>query len=768
MTDGQLLELFLRRQDEGAEEAFAVLVERHGPMVLRACHGVLRDPDDAQDVFQATFLVLVRKADSVRKRDSVGSWLFGVALRLARRTRADAARRRAREREGVERATTRHGACEPGVGAEAAEDCRALLEEIDRLPARYREPMLLCYLEGHTTEEAARRLGCPRGTVLSRLARARARLRERLGDRVIAPAALFRAGPDVPRPALSRSLVEATVAAASAHVRGRPGAILAIGMWLARLSSASRMAGVALALLVAVTIRPALLPIVDRHAGPAWGGQAPLPAALSTTRPGPKADDRTGQLAAAPAPSHAGGLDPAFGDRGFVVFPVAEAEAGIAHAVATQPDGKILLAAVTGRQAPSPVRLVVARFLADGAADLAFGGAGFIEAGFRPDPNVEDEPTRSRILVQPDGKILLASAALVPGEATRDIGLQRLHPDGTPDRGFGDGGVAPIDVGLPGRGGGRLELTEILTGLGLQPDGKIVAGGVVYGPAERGDAFFLLRLRPDGTLDEAFGDGGRITAAFPLLDPAAPDPPSIARALDLAIGPGGRIALAGDCIADHPGRGPDRDLALVVYGPSGQPDPSFGDGGRLVFDLGTQWGGSRGPGESEDEADALAFAPDGDLLVTGRVALGPEPRRPRCFLARFDPSGRLDPTFGDRGVALEPVMEGGGRTLVLRGDGGIIVGGSVGRSPEAGLLASVNRPPRAGPFAGTDFYVARFRPDGALDRGFGTEGRVRVDLGRFDFVEGLALRPDGTLVAAGGSHTPEGRSGPVLMSLLGR
>src|SRR4051794_22551065 len=100
LTDGQLLERFLAGRDGTASVAFTALVQRHGPMVLRVCQQTLGDPHDAQDAFQATFLVLVRKAGSVQKRDSVASWLYGIARRVAQRARADASRRRAHERRG--------------------------------------------------------------------------------------------------------------------------------------------------------------------------------------------------------------------------------------------------------------------------------------------------------------------------------------------------------------------------------------------------------------------------------------------------------------------------------------------------------------------------------------------------------------------------------------------------------------------------------------------------------------------------------------------
>jgi RNA polymerase sigma factor (sigma-70 family) len=178
LSDRQLLERFLTAEPAPAEAAFSVLVERHGPMVLRVCRHVLDDPHDAQDAFQATFLVFLRRARSIRNRDSLASWLFGVAMRVSRRARYTAIVRRFHERSAGEiaarraTATSKHSVCLP-----------ALHEEIARLPQRYREPIVLCQLEGLSTTAAARRLGCAQGTILSRLARARERLRRRLMER---------------------------------------------------------------------------------------------------------------------------------------------------------------------------------------------------------------------------------------------------------------------------------------------------------------------------------------------------------------------------------------------------------------------------------------------------------------------------------------------------------------------------------------------------------------------------------------------------------
>jgi RNA polymerase sigma factor (sigma-70 family) len=215
LTDGELLERFLARRDEAA---FTALVRRHGPAVLGVCRRILHHSQDAEDAFQATFLVLVRSAASIRKRRSVGSWLYGVARRVAVRVRGD----RARRRQAEQHAPARAAADVPGEVA--AREFRSVLEEeVRRLPERCRLPFVLCYLEGKTNAEAAQQLGCPKGTVLSRLAHARELLRARLGRRGLGlPAGLagLAAADGANAAMLPAPLVAATARAASVLAAG--------------------------------------------------------------------------------------------------------------------------------------------------------------------------------------------------------------------------------------------------------------------------------------------------------------------------------------------------------------------------------------------------------------------------------------------------------------------------------------------------------------------------------------------------------------------
>jgi RNA polymerase sigma factor (sigma-70 family) len=172
LTDRQLLGCFIDHRDEAA---VATLVRRHGPMVWGVCRRVLGDHHDAEDAFQATFVVLVRRAASIRPREMVGNWLYGVAHQTALKARALRARRRTRERQVAE--LPEPSAVPPDLRQDLQTD---LDQELTRLPDKYRVAIVLCDLEGKTRREAARQLGLPEGTLAGRLTRGRALLARRL------------------------------------------------------------------------------------------------------------------------------------------------------------------------------------------------------------------------------------------------------------------------------------------------------------------------------------------------------------------------------------------------------------------------------------------------------------------------------------------------------------------------------------------------------------------------------------------------------------
>ena len=281
LPDGELVQRFGARGDP---RAFESLLRRHGPMVWGVCRRLLACEQDAEDVFQATFLVLTRKAATLRRRESVAAWLHGVAHRLAARARADAHKRKARERGARARPA-------PDALAEiTGRELRAVLdEELARLPERLRAPVLLCFLQGATRDEAARRLGLPLGTLKSRLERGRQLLRARLARRGLA---------------LSAALLAAQLAGGAAL----PAAVLTSVAKAARLSRAAEVPGLcagpqgaglrAVFAGKAKVVLTALVIVAVTIAGVGLGAQqgrlAPPPAPKpEDPRPGLKNDART-------------------------------------------------------------------------------------------------------------------------------------------------------------------------------------------------------------------------------------------------------------------------------------------------------------------------------------------------------------------------------------------------------------------------------------------------------------------------------------------
>jgi RNA polymerase sigma factor (sigma-70 family) len=307
-SDAQLLEAFLAGRDD---IAFKVLVDRYGPMVLGVCRRVLRHMQDSEDAFQATFMVLVRRAGSLKKRESVGNWLYGVAYRTALQARNKKLRRR--RKEGEVRVQV------PGesvVDAASRPEIQALLDqELSRLPEKYREPIVLCDLLGKTKRQAAKELACPEGTVASRLGRGRALLRKRLSrsgaDLGLGTVVL---GQNIAQP-VPTALASATVKAATLIAAGQLPAALTPGV--ARLTEGVVKAMLLKKLLtvgsfVAVLLTAATTSLVAYSSWPglSQGGADAMPEArkeelVALAEPAQKADAKLVDLYGDPLPAGA-------------------------------------------------------------------------------------------------------------------------------------------------------------------------------------------------------------------------------------------------------------------------------------------------------------------------------------------------------------------------------------------------------------------------------------------------------------------------------
>jgi RNA polymerase sigma factor (sigma-70 family) len=284
LTDAELLERFVR---SGEESAFAALVWRHGPMVLGVCRRLLGNVHDAEDAFQATFLVFVRKSAGLRKPELLANWLYGVACRTARQARTAATRRRARERV----------AARPEAREEPRNELGPVLDQaLSLLPDRYRAAVVLCDLEGKSYREAARSLGCPEGTLAARVSRGRALLARRL----------TRQGVAFSSPVLAAALTAETLAAVPAYLTAStiqaaagqatsaastPAVALAAKVVRAMFLTKMKMAGAALVLTLAVGTGIGLLVYRAPAEGPLERPkQAPPVAKIA---PGPPPVDRS-------------------------------------------------------------------------------------------------------------------------------------------------------------------------------------------------------------------------------------------------------------------------------------------------------------------------------------------------------------------------------------------------------------------------------------------------------------------------------------------
>jgi uncharacterized delta-60 repeat protein len=396
-----------------------------------------------------------------------------------------------------------------------------------------------------------------------------------------------------------------------------------------------------------------------------------------------------------------GDLDPTFGTGGMLMTDI-HRSTDLANAVAIQADGKLVVVGQTYQNNDySTEDFVVARYNTDGTLDNTFGSRGRVRTDF---PGLAAVP--SSVVIQPDGKIVVAGGAFPLFTFLGNFELVRYNPNGSLDSSFGNGGI--VTTTFP-QGSYAFDVA-------LQPDGKIIAAGTVFvafDPGEQSDTdFALARYNPDGTPDATFGNGGQVSTDFVGFEDDA---------FSVLIQADGKIVAVGS--ANDPAT--FYDFAAARYLSNGTIDTTFGVGGRVRTDFGDQ---------NFDRARSAALQPDGRIVAAG-FAISQNGGVQNFAVARYTSNGILDTTFSRDGktqIDFGNCCQSATKVL-LQSDGKIItVGGSNGESSD------------------DDFLLARLSPRGALDNTFGIGGKVRTSFGDLNGgANGAALQSDGKIVAVG-------------------
>lgn len=805
VSDRQLLERFVSRRDEAA---FAALVKRHGGAVWGVCRRVLRQAQDADDAFQAVFLVLARKAGSIRKREAVGSWLYGVAYRISARARLAAARRRRREKQ-LPAAAPQPQPC----GEASFRELQLLLdEEVQRLAARYRVPFVLCCLEGMSRAEAARELGWKEGTLSGRLARARSLLQRRLARRGLTLTAVLTAAALAPTtgaaaapPALVHAAVQAALApAGSQAVALSPPAALAQnllhGMAVAAKTKAAGSLLLGLAVLAAGVRLASNLP-----------GGGPAPAADRDVRQ--KAANVAGEVATFLTPPFrlvppARVAGPPAGAAPETAPPAGSRVRALAYA----PDGKVVAVATADRAAqirdaqtgaalrvlpPQPMAITCLAFspdgktLAGGSFDKTVklwdpatgkerrtlaGHAGAVHAlAFTPDGKKLASAGAGRTVKVWDvgsGKVLAAFEG--PAIAVRALAVA---PGGRSLAGGGDDGTIVVwDLA-----GAAAPVTfrgheAVVRALAYSPDGLTLASAgddrtvklwePSGGPARRtltghGDQVWVLAYSPDG---RTLVSGGR-DMTVRVWDPAGGEARQVltrhrGAVTGLAFHPRGKHLLSasyGDALVLRwEVAPPSVPLTLTgdpagnrfaVFSPAGDRLASGGEGGTV-----TLWRRSLAPAQASFlnlrwSFWDVAFSPDGRT-----VALASD----TTVQVRGAVFGQL---LGTLPVG-QPV-----RSVAFSPDGKYLAAGTgswddLNRPSYTRLFDAATRQELATLDGHTGMtYCVRFAPDGKVLATTGNDNTIRLwdvpsgklkDILRGHAVPagGMAFLPDGTLATA--------------------
>jgi uncharacterized delta-60 repeat protein len=401
-----------------------------------------------------------------------------------------------------------------------------------------------------------------------------------------------------------------------------------------------------------------------------------------------------------------GKLDRSFGSGGQVQIDFNQST-DIAYAIAIQSDGKLVSGGTTYvNNDYTHEDFAVSRQNPDGTLDTTFGVGGLVTTDF---PN--RAAVISSVVVQPDGKILVAGGAFPQFTALGKFTLVRYNPDGSLDGSFGSGGI--VSSTFPGVG-------SYAFALALQPDGKILAAGTAFlefftGGNSKTD-FAIARYNPDGTPDGTFGIHGQLTTDFDGFSDEI---------FAILVQPDGKLVAVGSAVSS----GQFYDFAAVRYLSNGTIDSSFGVGGKVRTDFGNN---------GFDQARAAALQPDGKILAAGFTIYNSGLSQPFA-LARYNGDGSIDSSFDGDGL-LQIDFGSFSQTayeVLLQPDGKILTAGYPNTES-----------------SDSDFLLARCNPDGSLDPTFGHAGKVRTSFGDLNGgAYGAVLQPDGKIVAAGFNAT---------------
>ena len=401
------------------------------------------------------------------------------------------------------------------------------------------------------------------------------------------------------------------------------------------------------------------------------------------------------------AEAAAGDLDPTFGSAGMVTTDI-NRSTDIANAVAVQADGKLVVVGQTYKQNDfSDEDFVVTRYNPDGTLDTTFGRGGKVRTDF---PGLAAVP--SSVVIQPNGKIVVAGGAFPLFTFLGNFEVVRYNPNGSLDTSFGNGGI--VTTNFPEG--------SYASSVALQADGKVIAAGTVFVDFVIGEPsntdFALARYNSDGTPDTSFGNGGQVSTDFFGMEDDA---------FSVLIQPDGKIVAVGS--ANNPAT--YYDFAAVRYLSNGTIDTTFGVAGKVSTDFGDQ---------NFDRAHSAALQPDGRIVAAG-FAISQNGGVQNFAVARYTSSGVLDTTFSrdgitqiDFGSCCQSAYQ-----VLLQSDGKIITVGYANTED-----------------SDSDFLLARLNPRGSLDTTFGVGGKVRTSFGDLNGgANGAILQSDGKIVAVG-------------------